>query len=655
VLRLYRHIYCAFGRVVLSKHTALRDQNAQRVRRRSGTTQEPKRDYRKSIDELESSALFCFVPKNAHQMGAGSESMYQNSAGCSAMASPKFVVLDRGHMSIAFLKHSFGLPTDQLGREMRSRKLTVTRILLRATRVVLSAAAFALVIPIAYAQSGNSPALHTRMRWQDFISGPEGNKRLASLQKAIAKMRSLDNSPPDSVNFRLSWKYWANIHGYLGQGSKFGTVAYQTDRLNRLQMAQFLPYLVGATGKPGIQDQTPPDDGTKDVWATCVHSPQGKQLNFFGWHRMYLYYFERVLRWAANDPTLTLPYWDYTNPAETALPDAFQDTGSPLYDWRRSEALNEGLAILNPQITDIDSPLSTDTNFLQYEGDIESGVHGNVHCSVGQTCPIAIMGLVGVAANDPIFYEHHANIDRIWSCWQNAHPHETPGDWQNEQFTFVDETGTKITRPVRDFLDTKTLGYVYDNESNCMRVATLQATANETPGLLPAEQAFPNILGSVKSIGLKPTTTSVDISFPKGTLHGLTGSTPTPTKLLLRDVSSKSDPAALLGVFVERKDLPQNRQYVGTINWFGVFDAMQGMEGEKHDGQISRTFQYDITRQLRRLELKNAQELTVVFEATSGLAPSKKKPSRERALAAPSAATFRADAALTIGAVELRQ
>ncbi len=120
-------------------------------------------------------------------------------------------------------------------------------------------------------------------------------------------------------------------------------------------------------------------------------------------------------------------------------------------------------------------------------------------------------------------------------------------------------------------------------------------------------------------------------------------------------MSSKSDPAALLGVFVERKDLPQNRQYVGTINWFGVFDAMQGMEGEKHDGQISRTFQYDITRQLRRLELKNAKELTVVFEATSGLAPSKKKPSRERALAAPSAATFRADAALTIGAVELRQ
>lgn len=524
-----------------------------------------------------------------------------------------------------------------------------------ATRVVFLLTAFLALVHAACGQSDNGSPLRVRMKWQDFVSGPEGNKRLASFQKAIAKMKSLDKSSPDSVDFRLSWKYWANIHGYLGPGSKFGTLAYQTDRLKQLQMSQFLPYLVGANGKPGIQDQTPSDGLAKDVWATCVHSPRGKQLNFFGWHRMYLYYFERVLRWAANDPTLTLPYWDYTNPAETALPDAFQDTNSPLYEWRRSEALNEGLAMLNPQITDIDGPLSTDTNFLQYEGDIESGVHGNVHCSVGQTCPVAVMGLVGVAANDPIFYEHHANIDRMWSCWQNAHPHENPGDWQNEQFSFVDETGAKVTRPVKDFLDTKALGYVYDNESNCMRAAASQAAAKETPGLVSPEQAFPNVLGSAKSIALKPTITSVDINLPNGAPHGLTGANPTPTKLLLRDVSSKSDPGALLSVFVARKDAPKNRRYVGTINWFGVFDPMPGMEPGEHAGKVSRTFQYDITRQLLGLELNNAKELTVVLEATSGLVASEKKPPRARALAAPSAATFRTDAALTIGVVELLQ
>jgi len=530
----------------------------------------------------------------------------------------------------------------------------MTHISSRAVAIVFSLIVFGSITPAACAQSGGSTASHVRMRWQDFIRGPEGAKRLASLQKAIAKMKSLDNSPPDSVDFRRSWQYWANIHGYLGADSKFGTLAFQKDRLNRLQMSQFLPYLVGTTDKPGLQDQTPPDTIAKDVWSTCQHSPRGTQLNFFGWHRMYLYYFERVLRWAANDPTLTLPYWDYTNPAQTALPDAFQDTSSPLYDWRRSEALNEGLATLNPQITDIDGPLTTDTNFLQYEGDIEGGVHGNVHCSVGQTCPIALMGLVGVAANDPIFYEHHANIDRMWSCWQHAHPNETPGDWQNQEFTFVDETGAKVTRPVKDFLDTMVLGYVYDNESVCTRNTTLQVAA-QTGGPVQLEQAFPSVLGSAKSITLKSSTTSVNISISNPTSNKLRGANPGHKELVLRDVSSQSDPGALLSVFVARKDAPNARKYVATINWFGVFDPMSGMKGSEHTGPVSRTFLYDISRQLQSLGRSDTNELTVVFEATSGLVPSTRKRLKAGAAATPPVARFRPDAALTIGAVELRQ
>ncbi len=31
-----------------------------------------------------------------------------------------------------------------------------------------------------------------RIRWQDFISGPDGVKRLASLRAAVQKMKSLD-------------------------------------------------------------------------------------------------------------------------------------------------------------------------------------------------------------------------------------------------------------------------------------------------------------------------------------------------------------------------------------------------------------------------------------------------------------------------------
>lgn len=497
-------------------------------------------------------------------------------------------------------------------------------------------------------------AIQQRMRWQDFVSGPDGDKRLASLTNAVAKMKSLDNSPVDLADFRRSWKYWANIHGYLGPNSSFGTVAAQKNRLNSLQLSQFLPYLTGANGNPGFQDQTPPDDIAKAVWATCQHSPQGQQLNFFGWHRMYLYYFERVLRWAANDPTLTLPYWDYTDPEQTALPDAFQDPNSALYDWRRSEALNEGLATINPQATDIDGPLNTDTSFLQYEGDIETGVHGNVHCSVGQTCPIPVMGLVGVAANDPIFYEHHANIDRMWACWQHAHPDEQPGDWQDQQFSFVDENGALVKKAVKDFIDTKALGYVYDNDSNCARtpapnVVVAQADNSAPGGGAPATATAP--------IALNATTTSVNISVQQPKLAAPAGGgAPEKATLVLRDVSSQSDPGALLSVFVARKDAPDVRQHVGTINWFGVFDPMDGMH--HHDGRVARTFRFDLSRALQALKLDNARELTVTFEATSGLVASTKAGSPKgggaKGVAPAPTVQFLTGAGLTVGSVDIQ-
>jgi polyphenol oxidase len=69
------------------------------------------------------------------------------------------------------------------------------------------------------------------------------------------------------------------------------------------------------------------------------------------------------------------------------------------------------------------------------------------------------MGDVLVAGNDPIFYLHHANIDRLWACWQ--HLRATPaGAWQDQEFSFVDETGTMQTQPVKYFLDSTSRGYV---------------------------------------------------------------------------------------------------------------------------------------------------------------------------------------------------
>jgi hypothetical protein len=50
-----------------------------------------------------------------------------------------------------------------------------------------------VVASAAHISSLNGAAAQqVRMRWQDFISGPDGATRLASLVKAITKMKSLD-------------------------------------------------------------------------------------------------------------------------------------------------------------------------------------------------------------------------------------------------------------------------------------------------------------------------------------------------------------------------------------------------------------------------------------------------------------------------------
>ncbi|HKT26681.1 tyrosinase family protein [Dyella sp.] len=486
------------------------------------------------------------------------------------------------------------------------------------------------------------------MSWQAFVSGPAGAMRLASLKKAVAKMRALDNSPTGTANFRRSWKYWANIHGYLGSTSPFGTVAQRSQQLTNDGLSQYLPYLVGTSTQPGIVDQTPPDAIAKAIWATCQHSPPGTELNFFAWHRMYLYYFERVLRWAANDPTLTLPYWDYTNPAQTALPAEFRDTTSPLYDWRRSPPVNQGLLALNPNITNIDGPLTTDTSLLQFEKDIESGVHGNVHCAMVHYCPISLMGLVGVAANDPIFYMHHTNIDRMWSCWQHSHPNELPGTWASQSFTFVDETGTEVTRTVKDFLDTTALGYVYDNSSACTRAPAPAAVAMQIQSPASVEQAFPNILFSHLPLRLNSTMTSLDVTIPAAArLQN--------TELVLRDVSAMFAPGALIDVYVAKNNQSSSRIFVATINWFGVFDHMDKMDHMDRAGPIARTFEYNVTRQLQQLGFPDGNALTIIFEASSGLVLTSNNQGASAEAIAASQATLRPDAKVTIGAIELRQ
>jgi hypothetical protein len=78
------------------------------------------------------------------------------------------------------------------------------------------------------------------------------------------------------------------------------------------------------------------------------------------------------------------------------------------------------------------------------------------------------------SAFDPIFWSHHANLDRLWNVWRSQPGHLNPAydercpqtgsnvTWGNLVFDeFVDPHGTQINRTVRDFLEDPVINGVY--------------------------------------------------------------------------------------------------------------------------------------------------------------------------------------------------
>jgi tyrosinase len=177
------------------------------------------------------------------------------------------------------------------------------------------------------------------------------------------------------------------------------------------------------------------------------HHPVAGVQRFLPWHRVYLLKFEDALR--AIEPTVTLPYWEWSGrgrhlppwlekemptgvdlggfaPYEVtaALPAGRRAveswTGSRKHDVTRNPGHPNNL----PTRSDIAARLQRDryTTFtLAIEGAYPGGAHNAVHGWVGGS-----MSAVPTAPADPLFWLHHAEIDRLWAIWQAAHPREHP-------------------------------------------------------------------------------------------------------------------------------------------------------------------------------------------------------------------------------------
>jgi tyrosinase-like protein/polyphenol oxidase-like protein len=174
---------------------------------------------------------------------------------------------------------------------------------------------------------------------------------------------------------------------------------------------------------------------------------------FLSWHRMFLYYFERIVRQAAGDPAFALPYWGYTPTGDRALPIPFRIPAgptNPLYVAGRHAAVNAGHPLF-PSIVDAGAALAQPSFDSFFSPTLEGTPHGAVHVAVG-----GWMGFIPTAAQDPIFWLHHANIDRLWDVWiasDSGRADPTDAPWLTTSYEFYDETGARVSLTGADVLD----------------------------------------------------------------------------------------------------------------------------------------------------------------------------------------------------------
>jgi hypothetical protein len=431
-----------------------------------------------------------------------------------------------------------------------------------------------------------------------------------SLRRGVAQMMAWNNAPRDSADFRRSWVYWANMHAHFGAGCG-GPIT--------------------GSGMAGVQTFTASNPTETATWCACEHGNN----RFLTWHRMYLWYFERVLQAAAGDSSLRLPYWDYatdpTLPAayrdETYVNEAGQTVPNPLRVQARQPALNAGSTGLSPAVRSAAGAM-TATSFGSFRSALEQTPHGAVHCAlVAGSCPNGLMGAVPASALDPIFYAHHTNIDRLYECWLRVNEAaRLPSDpaHLNTQYTFVDADGSTPQRRVSDMLRLSQLGYSYAEGGDCSAVAAVAVAAgganvsDDNPAAAASEQPVA-LAGPTR---LERGVTTVRINVPPTARERLSArATPSAGRhvyVVIEGLTFDVAPGTLYNVYLAGDG--GRREQIGVINFFNFTTPRAGAHAG-HDSSAGR-YTFDATDAVQRLSLDVAAQPSLIFEPTTGLTDS---------------------------------
>jgi hypothetical protein len=189
---------------------------------------------------------------------------------------------------------------------------------------------------------------------------------------------------------------------------------------------------------------------------------------FLAWHRAFLYFHEQLLQ--TIDPKFVLPVWDWENCND--VPHAYENwvrppspPGTNCLLQRPKVPVKIDQCILQSWLLSADAEQFLGPQAPGTPGDAFGGPHQLIHTSVGP-----FMNVPYYAALDPLFYAHHANMDRFYCAWWKFYKTQgfDPSNlWQDVTWYFYD---ARTQKPVwvnsKEFAnlyleDIESLGYYY--------------------------------------------------------------------------------------------------------------------------------------------------------------------------------------------------
>lgn len=445
------------------------------------------------------------------------------------------------------------------------------------------------------------------------------------------------------VTKKASWRYLAAMH--------------DIDQAAWIRLG----YLTAGEALPGAAERG-------RYWSQCQH----QTWYFLPWHRAYLHSFEDIVRdviQSLGGPAdWTLPYWNYSDTSNAdaghippvflapTMPDGSANplhvaarfgTGVPADDAELTDRIadNDFTGIDEGPADGVGGPRTVFSPHGQQEGLIEAAPHDLVHGDVGGRG--GLMSDPRTAALDPIFWLHHANIDRLWEVWRardNRNKNPLDPEWLNgptrlRSFALFGADEQDRPSNPKDVVSTTALGYDYDDISDPLNGATrrlmrLESLASRLQSREfaermegPAMDKRPpaELLGSNDAevpLGSKAVRSRVKLanrplatfseSFNSSAMRADTPGEPDRVFLSLENIRGK-DGSGIFDVILHKPDAPAGSSgtKAGSISLFGLENASKP-DGDHAGGGLTKTL--EITKAIDAMKFDRTQAGTLDVE-----------------------------------------